>query len=663
MELLLSLSAGLSAIAYLIIALITGIRLGAIGYLIVPALLFSSIWSIYGAMSTQLDLIWLGFWSGGLLAVLRRLRDLDTSRFVWFTLLLVPVISFLAGIFLLAAPAAWHLWPLLFAAVGILLITEQVIRATRRYMRAIAICVGTLFLFEVYVITRVASSDEFANDLLHARVLLNVTIALALCLMPLFLKEESRATRKVSLSRPMAFTTTSLLVAGGTVTIVTLASLVIESRVGLYRQVWQPFLLFGLVLLLGINLRSSTQRAKIRVWINKNFFKTKYDYNLEWQNLTDRLASDASRDFGDTALRAVSSVYHSPRALLFLEQESQLYCQSSLGELAGISPLKFEDHKAFIEKVRTGWIFVTQSEESSLTRYNDVIPEAITQLGEQLIITPLLRQASIVGLIVMAVDDQYLDEFDFEDIDLLRLIGSQVANYLAYQQLAQTSAIQGQFETYHQISTFVMHDLKNLIAQQMLVVQNAARFRDNPEFVSDAITTIENSVKRMNRLMLKINQHSTMPTEGDHQEKISLADAFDSAMVKCSNREPKPTITGCDPSYVVLGDPDSLVMAMTHILSNAQEACSANDTISVTVEKGEDNHVICKITDTGSGMDQEFIDQRLFKPFDSTKKTVGMGIGAYQSKQIISKMRGQISVSSTLGEGTCFTIRLPLVKS
>ena len=46
-----------------------------------------------------------------------------------------------------------------------------------------------------------------------------------------------------------------------------------------------------------------------------------------------------------------------------------------------------------------------------------------------------------------------------------------------------------------------MHDLKNLIAQQSLVVRNAAKHKDNPEFIDDAIATVDNSVNRMNRIL------------------------------------------------------------------------------------------------------------------------------------------------------------------
>ena len=51
-----------------------------------------------------------------------------------------------------------------------------------------------------------------------------------------------------------------------------------------------------------------------------------------------------------------------------------------------------------------------------------------------------------------------------------------------------------------------MHDLKNLIAQQGLVVENSAKHKENPAFVEDAIKTIENSVNRMSNLLRKLQR-------------------------------------------------------------------------------------------------------------------------------------------------------------
>ena len=59
-------------------------------------------------------------------------------------------------------------------------------------------------------------------------------------------------------------------------------------------------------------------------------------------------------------------------------------------------------------------------------------------------------------------------------------------------------------------------------------------------------------------------------------------------------------------------------------------------------------------------MSAQFIRERLFRPFDSTKGSESMGIGAYQARDYVRTLGGQVSVSSQIGVGTEFLIRLPL---
>jgi signal transduction histidine kinase len=74
----------------------------------------------------------------------------------------------------------------------------------------------------------------------------------------------------------------------------------------------------------------------------------------------------------------------------------------------------------------------------------------------------------------------------------------------------------------------------------------------------------------------------------------------------------------------------------------------------------DDHQAIIKVIDNGIGMDNKFIAERLFKPFDTTKGNAGMGIGVYEARDYIIKHYGSCDVESTLGEGTTFTIKLPL---
>lgn len=66
------------------------------------------------------------------------------------------------------------------------------------------------------------------------------------------------------------------------------------------------------------------------------------------------------------------------------------------------------------------------------------------------------------------------------------------------------------------------------------------------------------------------------------------------------------------------------------------------------------------IQDTGCGMTEDFINEQLFKPFESTKGLTGMGIGAYQAREYIHKLGGTVDATSEPGVGSCFSIRIPL---
>jgi signal transduction histidine kinase len=68
------------------------------------------------------------------------------------------------------------------------------------------------------------------------------------------------------------------------------------------------------------------------------------------------------------------------------------------------------------------------------------------------------------------------------------------------------------------------------------------------------------------------------------------------------------------------------------------------------------------IGDTGQGMSPDFIRDRLFKPFQTTKQA-GMGIGAYESFQYVQELGGKIEVDSELGVGTTVTVLLPVFES
>ena len=200
-----------------------------------------------------------------------------------------------------------------------------------------------------------------------------------------------------------------------------------------------------------------------------------------------------------------------------------------------------------------------------------------------------------------------------------------------------------------------MHDLSNLIAQHSLVVQNAERFRDNPDFVDDAFETIAHSVSRMEHLVSQLSSRPKQPV----LKTVDIRDVLGKAAERSMQRRPRPSLEPIAEPVFSQADPEQLAMVMEHLIRNAQEAISDQGSVDVSVSKQVDT-VQLTISDTGIGMSPEFVRERLFRPFDSTKGSESMGIGAYQAREYIRSIGGHIDVSSEVGVGTTFLITLPL---
>ena len=97
---------------------------------------------------------------------------------------------------------------------------------------------------------------------------------------------------------------------------------------------------------------------------------------------------------------------------------------------------------------------------------------------------------------------------DWEDFDLLRVVGRQVASYLAEARGQEALSDAQRFEEFNRRFAFIMHDIKNLVSQLSLVTRNAERHADNPEFRADMIVTLKNSTARMNDLLARLSQHN-----------------------------------------------------------------------------------------------------------------------------------------------------------
>jgi putative PEP-CTERM system histidine kinase len=264
---------------------------------------------------------------------------------------------------------------------------------------------------------------------------------------------------------------------------------------------------------------------------------------------------------------------------------------------------------------------------------------------------PLLHQQRLVGLVILAAPE-FRRALDWEDFDLLRTAGNQAASSLA-EALGQEALANAQrFEEFNRRFAFILHDIKNLVSQLSLLARNAERHADNPEFRTDMVATLQSSVGKMNDLLARLAPHSSSRVQRLYAQPLR---PILSAAIAAKRRDRDVQLLG-DASLCALVDPAALEQAISHLLQNALDASSGTP-VTVRVD-GDSESVTIAISDKGIGMDGDFVRNRLFQPFASTKPD-GFGIGAFEARSLVTAMGGRLGVDSRPGQGTTFTITLP----
>jgi putative PEP-CTERM system histidine kinase len=396
-------------------------------------------------------------------------------------------------------------------------------------------------------------------------------------------------------------------------------------------------------------------RDSLRGQIARHFFALRYDYREEWLSLIREMSARGGD--GDElyvrAVRLMADLYKCPGGLLWLRYDQEFVpvapCRMRLPEDA---PEPADS--AFCRKLATDWVFELDVSPPPNTVLPP-LPSWIDRVPDLGVLVPLLLEDELIGFVGLQRSLGFA-ALDWEDLSILKTAARQIASYIARHQAGEQLARARQFETYNQLTAFIMHDLKNLIAQQELVVKNAAKHKNNPAFVEDAIDTIQNSVARMSALLGKLQQRSN-----PDRRAVGLQDVLLEAVRKCQQLTPKPALRIEDAGLRVVSDRDHLVMILSHLIKNAQEATADDGYVDVRLRRSGDSALI-EVEDNGSGMDPDFVRNRLFKPFESTKMGKGMGIGAYQARQFVRDLGGEVQVMSAPDAGTTFSLTLPLAQ-
>ncbi len=553
-------------------------------------------------------------------------------------------------------------WFALGLAVIALVSVEQLYRFSAendRQVKLLCMNLAAIFLYDIYLFTHALIFKGLDPMLWQSRAAVSIATCLFMALGGLLLLQRHERPANFNLSRPIAFYTTSLVGVGVLITVLSLGGYYVRLYGGNWGAVFYSLLLVAAILLIATVFVSSRIRMRLSVLINKHLFRYKYDYRNEWLRLINYLAQPAdASEVNQRAFFAVASTTKAPSGAIWLRKQGfyEPVYRANLPSYVELQeePVDSPFCRAFIE---SEWVFIPDSgDNQALAQHNELLPNWSHNIPDLWLLFPLIVGEELVGF--MALTKPGSDEaLTWEDLDLLKTMGRQVASYLKRHQQAEQLAEGRQFDTYNKLVAFIIHDLNNLIAQQALVVRNAEKHKGNPAFIEDAIKTISNSVDRMNNLLRKLRRD-----DSDLVKRLSIADVVNQAVQECQQRNsPKLSSTIESSSGTINADQVRLVMTITNFIKNAQEATPDNGRVHVTL-RVENHRATITIEDNGSGMDWDFIHNRLFKPFETTKSGKGMGIGVYLSREYISELNGTLNVTSELGQGTTITITLPLNK-
>ncbi|KAF0180528.1 MAG: integral membrane sensor signal transduction histidine kinase [Nitrospirae bacterium] len=483
---------------------------------------------------------------------------------------------------------------------------------------------------------------------LHLVPLRSLFILIAVACM-LWSDMRSREQVRLQVSSQMAYRSAVIMAVGAYLVFLGLLGEGMKYLGGAQQRLVVTALMFlsgmGLLLL----LLSERVRRQARVFIARHFYANKYDYRIEWQKFTDRLSVAQSKEaLEQTILLAFAETFGMSGAALFLRKpDSDAY--ASVARYEWKEPLmSFAPESSLVRHLaETRRVLNAAESEEPLHEYGSFFSD-----NRIAFLVPLTSQDTLAGFIMLRSRLDESEPVTFEDYDLMKALAQHACSALLTRTMAEELAESRELAAVAKLSTFVIHDLKNQVSGLSLVVQNAADFLDDPDFRQDMVRSVSGTVKRMQDLIARLN---------DLREKrhLKLAPVDLTGLSSEITKLLKTDRLSVEGSAVVAeADREEIGKVILNLVINAVE--SSDDGSHVRVETGAmDGQAFVRVHDRGAGMSAEFIRNHLFRPFHTTKKQ-GLGIGLYQCRQIVEAHGGRIDVESRQGEGSAFTVLLPL---
>lgn len=416
------------------------------------------------------------------------------------------------------------------------------------------------------------------------------------------------------------------------------------------------------LVLLATLLQSDHFRLSVRQFVSRHFKRPMHDYRTVWTRFTEEGASHVRQsDLCESLAKLTAETFDAHTVSLWLfnpdrpklalvattasEDPPQPSLELSQGEFDSLKA-QFEEspRPTDLEKRKETWA-------QKLLEAN---PKKFPHGGNRICI-PMTARESLLGLIVIG-DRVSGAAFTEPEYDILTCVGTHAASSLLNLQLSGKLLETRELEAFQTMAAFFVHDLKNAASTLNIMVKNLPKHWDNPEFREDALRGISKTGDRINDL---IGRLSSVRHEMEIESKQRDLDTFVDSVIKPWQAPQGIRLDSKFSSQAQANiDADQLGKVLLNLVINASEAINGTGSISVSTEQNG-KHAIISVSDTGSGMSEDFIRKNLFRPFKTTKQR-GLGIGMFQSKMIVEAHGGRFEVESEEGKGSTFKVLLPL---
>jgi len=544
--------------------------------------------------------------------------------------------------------------------VGLLLI-ENLLRISgsngRWAIKHLCLGLGAVMTFDFFIYSDALVQGSVGEAFVTARGLIAALVAPLLMTSFHRLKDWKRQSEAKIIASPKAAFYTMALVASGSY-LLAMAGVAYYIRIagGKWGAPLQITFMVAALLIMLASFASSKVKSHAKIFILKNFFAYRYDYREEWLHFIQIMSSQQPLSLGTRLVRAIADLIDSPASALWvLQSQDDCFFADAVWNLSAPHPPVPADSALIHFFRRTCRIVDVDEYRLAPQRYDGLtLPEWITDRAVVWLIVPLVHRGDVLGFVVLN-QARAPHRLDWEDRDLLNITAIQAASYLAEEVMAEALRSARRLEDFNRQFAFVVHDVKNVVGQMSLMLDNARTFGDNPDFQKDMLDTVRNSVGRMRSMLEQLAAQRRQPPTPQLLDLMAILGRVAEHWGKTAANFTLdlPPL----PAYAIAVEA-TLVTVLDLLIDNALSAAGASGAVVLRL-RAEAERTIIEVADNGPGMEASFVNKELFRPLASTK-SLGYGIGAYQTRHLVREMGAQLEVDSAPRRGTTMRIVLPV---